>query len=350
MAGIFYASREDVAQALDTKAAAYASAQIDRAIDSASRNVEGLCHRVFYPTLATRYFDFPNEQGARSGRLWLDENELASLTTFASGGTVIPPSAYFLEPVNSGPPYTSVNVNRGLSYTLNSGPTTPQQSLALTGVWCGSPLDEGSAGTLAAAITSSQTTITVTSANVGVGRVLRIDSERLIVTDKSFIASAQTPLVALTANANNNALSVTDGTQFRPREEVIIDSERMLIVEIIGNTLTVKRATGGSTLAAHATSAPIFFARQLTVTRGALGTTAAAHLISAPIARHLVPALIEQLTVAYALARGLNEASGYARVIGQGDSQASATIQRGIGDLEANVLQRHGRQLRTYAV
>lgn len=337
-------------QALDVKAAAYASSLIDRSIDSASRNVEGLCQRVFYPMTTTRRFDYPNEQGARSGRLWLDENEIATLTTLTSGGVTIPPSGYFLEPTNSGPPYSSVNINRGTSYTLNSGPLTEQQSLALTGVFCGCALDENSTGTLTAAITNSQTTLTVTGANIGVGRILRIDTERLIVTEKSFITSAQTPLVALTATMNNNAVSVTDGTQFRVREEVIVDTERMLIVEIIGNTLTVKRATGGSTLAAHTTAAAIFYARLLTVTRGALGTTAASHLIAAPIARHVFPELIAQLTIAYALDRGLQEQSGYARIVGAGDSQRSNTVQRNIVDLEADVLRRYGRQLRTYAV
>lgn len=345
--GIFYASREEVMQALDIKAAAYTSSQIDRAIDGASRNVEGFCHRIFYPLTATKLFDYPNNQRARDGQLWLYGNRLVSVSNFTSGGVTVPPANYFLEPKEYGPPYDRIALNTGSSSSLTSNSTTDQGALAITGVWMGCEQEEGNAGTLTAAITSTATSITVTGANVGVGRLLRIDNERLIVTEKTFITSGQSG--TLTANLNANTLAVADGTVFARREELIIDAERILVVDILGNNLIVKRATGGSTLAAH-TAAPIFYARQLTVTRGAAGTTAASHLISAPIFRHIVPSLIEELTIAYALIRQLNEGSGYARVVGAGDSQQSATVQRTITDLETDVRQRYGDYARMRAV
>lgn len=54
-----YATREEVKSALDIKQTARNNDQVDRAIDSASRAVEGLLHRVFYPTFDTRYVDWP---------------------------------------------------------------------------------------------------------------------------------------------------------------------------------------------------------------------------------------------------------------------------------------------------
>lgn len=346
--GVFYASREDVMQALDTKAAAYTSSQVDRAIDGASRNVDGLCHRIFYPLTATKLFDYPNVQRARVGQLWLDQNEIASVSSFISGGVVVPPSNYFLMPSAYGPPYDRIDINLGTSSALTAGPLTWQQSLSVTGVWCGCPLDEADAGTLAVAVsTTSATSITVASANIGVGRVIRIDTERMIVTEKSFITSGQTG--SLTANLNANTLAVADSTVFRLREELIIDSERVLIVDISSNNLIIKRAYGGSTLAVH-TTATIFYARQLTVTRGALGTTAATHLINAPIARHVIPALIEELTIAYALIRGLNERAGFARAVSSGDSESRGSTQRTVLDLEENVRRLHRRSARVRAV
>lgn len=351
--GAYYASREDVMQALDTRAAAYTSGRIDRAIDSASRNVDGLCHRTFYPLTATKLFDYPNTQRAPAGQLWLDQNEVVSVINFTSGGVVIPPANYFLMPSAYGPPYDRIDVNLGTNSALTAGPTTWQQALSVTGVWCGCPLDEADAGILAVAVsTTSTTTITVANANIGVGRIIRIDTERMTVTEKSFITSGQTG--SLTNQLNANTLAVADGTVFRLREELIIDSERLLIVDIAGNNLIVKRAYGGSTLAVHTTAA-IFYARLLTVTRGALGTTAATHLINAPIARHVIPALIEQLTVAYALVRGLNENAGYARTVGSSDYQSGASAAGGkrdvdLANLEENVRRLHRRSARTRAV
>jgi hypothetical protein len=346
--GVWYASREDVMQVLDTRAAAYTSGQIDRAIDSASRNVEGLCHRIFYPLTATKYFDFPNWQRASTGRLWLDGNEIVSVTNFVSGGVTIPQGNYFLEPNMFGPPYDRIDVNLGSTSALAAGPNTWQQSLAVTGVWMGCAPDEASAGTLAAAVsTTSATTITVAGANIGVGRVLRIDTERMIVTEKTYISSGQSG--TLTLNLNAQILAVSDSTVFKLREELLIDAERVLVIDIAGNNLIVKRAYAGTTLAAH-TASTIYFGRQLTVTRGALGTTAATHLTAAPIARHLVPPLAEELTVAYALIRGLNESVGYARFSSSGESEARGTAQRAIADLEANVKTNLGQRARQRAV
>lgn len=54
-----YATREQVKQALDIKESARSDLQIDIAIEAASDSVDGLLHRVFYPQVMTRYFDWP---------------------------------------------------------------------------------------------------------------------------------------------------------------------------------------------------------------------------------------------------------------------------------------------------
>jgi hypothetical protein len=346
--GVFYTSRENVMQALDIRAAAYTASRIDRAIDSASRNVEGFLNGIFYPLTATKYFDYPNGQMAKAGRLWLEGNQLISVSSFVSGGTIVPPANYFLEPNEYGPPYDRIDINIGTNSALTSNQSTGQRSLVVTGLWMSCVQEEGTAGTLTTAIsTTTATTLTVTGANVGVGRILRIDTERFIVTEKNFVTSGQTG--TLTSNLNANTLAVADSTVFALREELLIDAERVQIVDIAGNNLIVRRATGGSTLAAH-TGSTIFFARLLTVTRGALGTVAATHLINAPIFSHLVPALVEELTVAYALMRQLNELSGFAHTISSGSSQSKSALVLTVKDLEDNVKRLHGRYSRVRAV
>lgn len=342
MSGVFYATRENVMDALDIRAAAYQSSLIDRSIDSASRDVEALTHRIFYPNLATKSWPYPNSQ-SQSWTLWLDGNDLASLTTLTSGGNTIPSAGYYLEPQEYGPPYNRIEINRGSSYAFAGGSSGPQRSITATGVFCGCPLDESDEGTLAAAISSTSATTITASKPIGVGRILRVDTERMIVTEKNFVTSGQTVLTPITANLNDQTVVVTDGTQFAVRESLLIDAERVLVVDIAGNNLIVKRAVQGTSLAAH-TGSTVYWGRALTVTRGALGTTAAAHLISAPVAGHVLPSLIEQLSVAYTLERVLQESSGYAR------TDKDVAGGRGIQELEARVMAAHGRQVRRRAV
>lgn len=347
--GVSYTSRETVMDALDVKASAYSSGEIDEAILSSSENVESLCRRSFAPILATRYWPYPNVAQNEAWTLWLDGSEILSINTLTSGnGTVIPSSGYYLEPNQYGPPYNRIEINRGSSYAFAGGPSGPQRSIGVYGLF-GYNNDEKAEGTLAATISNASSTTITASQNIGVGRLLRIDSERMIVTEKDFIDSTQTVQTPLTANLNNNTVVVTNGSAFNKRETLLIDAERMLVVDIAGNNLIVKRAWSGSTLAAHTASA-IYYARQLTVTRGALGTTAATHSSGASIVRYKPPALVEQLTVAYSLQRHLGERIGYAREAGSGQGSQSGTSRYNIEQLENDCISAHGRMARQRAI
>lgn len=349
--GVSYTSRETVMDALDVKASAYTSGEIDEAILSASENVDGLCRRSssFAPVLATKYWPYPNVAQSEAWTLWLDGSELISLTTLTSGnGTIIPASGYYLEPNQYGPPYDRIEINRGSSYAFSGGPSGPQRSIAAYGLY-GYQNDEKSEGVLAASIADTTTTSVTVARNIGVGRLLRIDSERLFVTEKDFITSGQTVQTPLTANLNNNTLVVSDGTAFSKRESLLIDAERVLIVDIAGNNLIIKRAQQGSTLAAHSGST-IYYARLLTVQRGVLGTTASSHSNGATVVRWKAPALVEQLTVAYAVMRHLGERSGYAREVGSGQGTQSSSRLYNIEQLENDCISAHGRLARQRAV
>ena len=120
----------------------------------------------------------------------------------------------------------------------------------------------------------------------------------------------------------------------------------MLVEDISGNNLTVKRAWDGSPIAAHTAGAVIYAPRTLTVTRGALGTTAATHSSGATVQRWDPPGQASQLCVAEALTDLLQGRSGYARTAGSGDSEREAS-GRGLRDLRERVynseLARKGR-------
>jgi hypothetical protein len=353
MTAPWYATREQVQRALDVKETARAGAQIDRALDSASRDVEGLLHRRFYPELSTRYFDWPNGQYARPWRLWLDSNELISVTTLTTGATTISASDYFLRRSDQldEAPYNLLELDLD-SNAAFGGSATQQRDIAILGLY-GHSNNETTAGTLATAVsTTTATTITVdgpASAALGVGSLLRVDNERMIVTGRTQATTGQTLQTPLTAAKNNETVAVTTGSAYAIDEVLLLDSERMSIIDIAGNNLTVERAWDGSTLATH-TGSTIYAPRTLTVVRGALGTTAATHSSAAPVYRWDPPGPVNALTIAEALEQLLQEQAGYARTVKTSGGRAVAADTSPLGALRDRVYTSHGRKARVRAV
>lgn len=345
--GIKYATREDVKNALDSKSTARNDAQVDRALDAATNTIHGLCHRTFYPELKTVAFDWPDTvQRARSWRLWLDANEVISITTLVSGGVAIPTGDYLLYP-NPGPPYNRIEVNLGSASAFSAG-DTHQQSLAITGLFGHSNV-EAPAGQLTSALNAAVTAVGVTgSAAVGVGSLLRVDDERLLVTGKRQATTGQTLQADLIDKNAGTVVSVVDGTLFAVDEMILIDGERMRVEDIAGNTLVVKRAADGSVLAGHTAGATIYAPRTLLVDRGVLGTTAAAHDNDAPVVVWMPPPIIRQLAIAEALVDLGDQTGGYAQSIRAGESARKSATS--IEDIRDRAYTDCGRKARTRAV
>ena len=345
-----YCTRSDVKAALDLKETSRSNTLVDNAIEAASRDIENLANRVFYPTDGTRKFDWPNYQRARPWRLWLNQNDLISLSSVTSGGVAIPVNQVFPEPVNSGPPYTYIELDISTSAAFSGG-STPQHAIVMTGTW-GFSATTSPAGALGAAMVDTTGTVAqvTDSSQLGVGSVIVIGTERLLVTDRSMITTGQTQQGAGAGTAVNSdvSLTVTDGTKYFIGEVLLLDAERMLVVDVAANVLTVKRAWDGSILATHS-GATIFALRNLTVTRGALGTTAATHLNASAISRYTYPALVVELAIAEAENTILQKTAGYARTVGEGDSLRLIS-GAGLAELRARVKAAYGRKARQRAV
>lgn len=349
-----YCTREDVKSALDIKVTARNNVQVDRAIQAASRSVDGLMHRVFYVSYTTKYTDWPNFQYAYPWRIWLDRAELADISVtvpvVTTGGDLIPAANILWGHPRYSPPYTYLELDRSTSSSFGHG-GTPQRDVAITGAF-GFDLRTAPAGALAAAVSdTTSATVTLTNGAVaGVGDTLVVDAERMLVTEKASVTSGQTQQGSGCTTASNadNALGVTDGTQYAMNEVLTLDSERLLVLDIVGNNLTVKRAWDGTVLALHS-GATVYAIRRLTVTRGAFGTTAATHLISTPASKALVPSLIQELAVAEAAVMVVQEMGAYAGVQGSGDNAVSR-IGQGLPDLRKRALAAYGRKARTRTV
>jgi hypothetical protein len=348
--GVWYATREDIKNELDVKETARSNARIDRALEDATRRVEGLCHRRFYPVQATRYFDWPPPSGGTSWILRLNHQELISVATLASGGVTITSDQYNLEPVNDGPPYNRIEIKLSGSASFGGG-DTHQRDVQGAGLW-GYRNTETSTGATVEALDDSETAVDVdgaTSAAVGVGSLVRVDSERMIVKERRQLSTGQTLGASITNVNNIVTIAVQTGTAFTAGEVILIDAEKMLVEDISGNNLMVRRAWDGSTIAAHTIGATIYAPRTLAVTRGALGTTAATHASGTAVALWVPPGPARQLTIAEVLVDLLQGRSGYARTAGSGDSERE-TSGRGLKDLRDSVYDELGRKGRMRSV
>jgi hypothetical protein len=351
-----YCTRESVKAALDEQETARSNAQIDDAIDSGARDVEGLCNRpeyAFLPLTATRYFDYPSGTSrSPSWRLWLSPFTLISATavTTDNGATTLTAGQYFLEPVND-PPYRSIEINRGGSASFSSA-DTEQRATGIAGLWgwSNNTRDIGALTSSLAASTTATASMAWTTARFGVGDILLIDDERMVIAERSFVDSTQNLQTSLTADSSDVNVAVTDGTAFAVEEIISIDGERMRIIDITGNTLTVKRAWDGSQLDDHtAPTADIYALTGVELDRAQLGTTLAAHSSAARVTRWIAPPLLASLNRAYALNTLLQERAGYARVAGTGESAREFT-GRGIAALEKDVRAIFGLKARTRAI
>jgi archaellum component FlaF (FlaF/FlaG flagellin family) len=340
--GVAYATVEDIKEGLDIKESAKAEKQIKRVLQSATDTVEGLLRRRFYPEIRTQNFDWYNSLGANDlpWTLWLDQNEVISVTSLVSSDTISAGAGgYFLKP-DDGPPYTRVELDASANVTFDTG-TAYQNAITITGTFGYQDRSE-TAGTLVGSINSSVTSLDVSNGSlVGIGNMLKIGTERLSVTGRSFKDSTATLSVA-SPITGSTTLTVSNGSLLNEGETILIGGERMLIVDITGTTVSVKRQHDGTALEAHAIASAIYVSRTLTVTRGILGSTAASHTDGDALTKLSVPPLVHDLTIAEAMAQLLQERTAYARTIGaaEGERELRGT---GLADLRKRAIAAYGR-------
>jgi hypothetical protein len=327
---------------------------VDSAMEAAAEGIDKLTNRRFYNNVETHYWDWPNFQRAYPWRVWFDENELADVTVttpvVTTGATVIPSSAVFWGPWNYAPPYNYLELNRATAYSFGVG-DTPQRDVTVTGNF-GYWTQSRTGGALAAAVSdTTSTAVTVTDASAtgaDVGDVISVDDESMLVSDNAMVTTGQMNVSGITAaNASDNVLGVTDGTQMHAGEVVQIDAEWMMTLSVTGDSVTVLRAYGGTTLATHPASSTVYALRLLTVIRGFGGTTAATHLDAAPVMVQLVPREVRELAIGESLNFVLQKTSGYARTIGENSRPVPGSS---LPDLRNRVTDVYTRKLRTRVV
>ncbi len=343
-----YCTREDVLAVMQVAQSPRLYPAIDHAIESATLNIDNRCHRTFHPYLASKSFRWPDpNSSAWSWRLWLDGNDLVSITTLVSGLDTV--TDFFLEPQQYGPPYTHVEINTASTDAFSAGDTN-QRAIVITGLWGHSDTTQAVTTLEDAIVSTTAGTLTVTDGSaVGVGDLLLIGTERMIVTGRELVTSGQTLQTPLTASAAGTAVAVTTGSAFHAGEVITLDAEQMLITSIASNTLVVERAVNSTVLAAH-TAPTIFVPRVLQVERGVNGSTAATHLDAAVVSRSVVPAPVRSLALAEAIVEVQQGTSAYARTAGSGDNQRPVGAGPGLTDLRDQVETGYRRKVRMRVV
>lgn len=338
MVAVALCTREKVQRALDQASSVRNNSRIDDAIAAATEDVEGATHRRWYPTTATRY---PRSRQIEGDTLWLNsmEFELLSLTAFTVAGTSYAQAVdYRLE--GEGPSYERLKLLTGSSATFSIEPF----DMILTGEF-GSSNRTRAAGSLAANINASVTSMTISDsgpAGIGVGDLVTIGTERVIVTEKSLVYIGATVTGAVAASNGATTIPVSDGTLVKLGEVITVGGERMFVEDIAGSNLIVRRGWAGSVLETHANTDAVFAPRVCTIERAATGSTAASHTAGDVLYRNDPPPLVQEAALAYALVHLEQSKAAYGRVVGSGDNAREAG-GRGLKQIEDELIRRHGR-------
>lgn len=309
-----YVSIDDLVLASDFNPSALRSATLTRHLEDACDAIDRSLRRTFYPVTEVRMFrpsSFHRPPGQTQAGFHLDQDDLYSVDSITADGDTVTVADTQLWPTD-GPPYHWV----GTTGTV----------IVITGTW-GFPWDTDTVTTIAANITdTTSTSVTVADGSqVGVGDLIQINSERLLVTAKATTDST-TDLAADVADSSSTvALSVDDGSVLNVGEVMWVNSERMRIVDIVSDTVTVHRAYQGSTLASHSSGDDVYVERSLTVERGYSGSTAATHTSGDSVSKLVAPGPIRTLTIAEAQTLFEQEGSRYGRTVGAGEAEHEAT-------------------------
>jgi hypothetical protein len=354
--GILYATREQVQSSLEIAHSAWSDTLVDAKLEAASRGVEKFLHRRFYPELRTIRKDWPNNQYAATNQVWLDDQEIISLASLVSGGATIPTASVFLRRGDdlAEPPYSFLEIDLASAYALSSG-NTFQRSNVITGVFGHNETDitVPAHGVLGGSINTSVTTMVVTPSsgkiNLGVGSLLMLGTERLVVTERSMSDTTQNLANTLTASNGDTVVGVASGAAFARDEVILIDGERMKIRDIAGNNLIVTRSWDGSVIDDHTIGADVYALRTFTIQRGVLGSTAAAHTLNDSIYAHQYPGLVNELTIAETVVLLEQNSSGYARTVGSGPNLREAK-GLGLDDVRQRAWLAYGRKSRKGAI
>lgn len=318
----WYTTRESFKGALESSGPDR-DALIDKHIAGATKTIDKQLNLRFVPETKTRFYPWPQRTQDSKQILWLDALLLSVDTLKTQNGTVtIAADDYFLEPVNTGPPYRSIEIDLGDNVASDAefgSDDSSQRAISVLGSWAFGN-DTEPAGTVASGLASGATVTTFVCSDgslIDVGDTLLMGSEQVFVSGRVNAALGSILIDgALTAEQSEVTVTVDGSHGIVAGEIILIGSERMLVRDVSGNDLTVERAYDGSVLAAHSDDTAVHVYRTLTIVRGVNGTTAATHPDTTVITKYKPPEDIQNLCRAEAIFNYEQDKSGHTGVVG----------------------------------
>lgn len=283
-------------------------------IRSASRFIAGKMGN-FLPQIEARTF-----RGEGHDTLFLQAPLLRVTSLTHDGDALTAGVDYSLEPQERwwpGGPYSRLAVDPD-SLNLGAWLDLPG-AVAITGWW--GLYDEAVSLQLSAVSQLiGDTTISVSDGSkISPGMLLLIESEWEEVTG----LGTMTDSTATTNGALDNAteeITLSNGALVKVGEVIKVNFERMLVLDIEGNSVQVTRGYARTKKASHLTGQTVYVQRAYTVGRGANGSTAAAHT-SAAVSRQIAPADVAYLCRQLAVLEWKKEATGFAGRQGTADGE-----------------------------
>jgi hypothetical protein len=188
-------------------------------LEKASRDLDDMTGRQFYPSIETDSYDIPNDR-----ELLFDKDVLAVISLTNGDGTSIAASAYNFNPARH-TPYYSLSLKEGSTVAWESDSDGNSEQVIDLVAWCGyrekfSQRGWLSVGTLGAAISDTTTlAFTMTAGHSVVpGQILKVDSEIFNVNTVS--SNTVTP-IARGDNGSTAATHLINAVVYRwvPQEE-----------------------------------------------------------------------------------------------------------------------------------
>jgi len=344
----FYVGRETVKRAAGLWGADK-DTLLDRLIEAKSREVEQLTHRFFIPKAQTRVHPWPPLFLGQGHILWLDQDliSITTLQTKAQGAspTTIVAADYFLEPANTGPPYSRIEIDLSSTAAFEAG-DTPQRSISIEGLW-GYGNDTSAAGTVVSGLAADATVTTFVCSDasvIDVGDTLLIESEQLFVSGRLTADVGKNTDGALTASLAETAVTLQAAHGVVAGEVILINSEKMYVDSVATNVLTVKRGYDDTTLAAHNDAQDVYAYRTLMVVRGVNGTTAATHANATAVNKYVPPRDVSELCLAEVISSYNQGQAGWGRTVGMGEG-ARELSGIALSDLRKRVVETYRRMM-----
>lgn len=275
---------------------------IDDAIEASAQDITSAPLRRIHPIENhTVKYDWPPKDKSRNNILWFNDVDVLEINSLKIDGTLIDPNDYILHPYNVDKPYRWVELkdSSGKVFTSSADRQHAIEINATTGYDNTMVKD----GIISSVLDADDNLVKMTSCDVGVGSLLKINSEWVNVIDRFW--SQTMDILTEDADSQSNVITLTIASlgAYMPGEVIRIGQEIMRVESYseYSGDLMVQRAVHGSPLSNLKKGSVIERQDLYKLERAVLGSNLTSHAIQTDVYRWKVPPLINQLAIAETL-------------------------------------------------